>query len=213
MPSVATLLVALLSFQDPAPPSPLEQAWSLELEDLVPGSPASKGNIAVVVTRKGKVTAIKVDTGETAWTGDVKGDVVSGPLWHRNQLFVPSLRASFVFDPATGKVLQDDGPPASRAIVGATRLYLLRGVTFEGGFRMGSSEDVVAYDPSTGNKSWKKSFGSMGVAAGVESGNYLYLAGQHQVRVLNHQTGTVAGEVTRDRPQRPGVPYHGVADK
>lgn len=209
---MAFLIAALLSLQDP-PPAPLETAWSVELDDLVLGGPAVKGNLAIAASRKGKVTAINIDTGETAWTADVKGDVISNLVWFKNQLFVPSLRASHVLDPASGKILQDDGPPASRAIVGASRLYLLGGITFEGGYRMGASQDVVAYDPSTGRKLWKESFGPLGVAAAVESGNHVYVAGQYQISVVNAQTGKTAGQVSREKPRTPGVPFHGVADK
>src|SRR5262245_62698000 len=99
---VAALLCAFLSFQDP-PPAPLETAWSVELDDLVLGGPAVKGNLAIAASRKGKVTAINIDTGETAWTADVKGEVISNLVWFKNQLFVPSLRASHVLDPASGK--------------------------------------------------------------------------------------------------------------
>jgi len=208
--SIAAFVAFLLL---PPQDAPLEQAWVVEFDEIILGTPVVYGDLVIAASRKGKVAALNIAGGESAWSADARGDVVSTLALLKEKLFVPSGESSLTIDARTGKVLKDKAPGATRAIAGASRVYLLGGLEFGGGYRLGFSRDIGAYEPPAAKALWRESPCPLGVSAAVEAGGRLYVSSQYQLFVLDARTGKELGKATREDPKVPGVPYHGVVDK
>jgi outer membrane protein assembly factor BamB len=201
-----TSLLALLFLQQ----APLESAWTAEVNDLILGSPVVHGNVVIVASKKGRIAAFRIDSGKPSWKLEMEEEVISSLALLKDDLYVPAGPKSAVLDPASGKIKKDKGPEAVRAIPGASKIYLLTGFKFEASYKMGFSSWVICLDPLTGQPAWKKDYRPLGVAAVVESGGKTYLAGPHQVYVLDSKTGRELDKATRTTA---GSTFHGVADK
>ena len=209
MPIAALIAVLFLAPQE----SPLVQAWAVEVDDIILGTPVVHEDLVIVASMKGTVAAFKIDGGEPAWSVNAKGSVLSGMALIGDKLFVPAGESSLVLNAKTGKVFKDKAPKATRVIVGGSRLYLLASLEYQGGYVLGFSDDIAAYELPSCRSLWREAPCRLGVTTAVESGSFLYVASQYHLYALDAKTGKELGMVVREKPKVPGVPYHGVADK
>jgi len=207
------MLLALLALgiclsppQDP----PLDRAWKADLNEIILGTPAIYESLVIVASKNGRVSAFRIDNGKPEWTTEAKESVISNLVVVKDGLYVPAGAESAVFDPLSGKIKKVRCPEASRAIPGASKVYLLGGLKFDAGYKLDSSIPVICLDPSTGKPAWKKDFGPLGIGALVESGGRILLAGQYKVYLQDSNTGQVLGQGDRTTS---GVSFHGVAGK
>jgi outer membrane protein assembly factor BamB len=199
------LFLAILP-QDP----PIQQAWVVEFDDAILGAPSRHGDLVFAASKDGKVSAFRIDTGEPAWSFDAKGVVVSNLVVLKDRLFVPAKPNAAVLDPRTGKVVKDKIPNASRAIAGASRLYLLDSLAYiSDQLHLNISATVAAYDPVWGTIVWEEKF-RPGVTTAIESGGRLYVCGTDYVQSLDAGTGKKLGEAQHPHM---GNALHGLADR
>ena len=201
---------SLFSFQE----SPLTHGWDVTLDDVILGSPVVSGDLVIVATKKGTVTAFKMEDGTSPWGYEAKGPVISGLALLNNRIFVPAGEYSPVLDAKTGKLIKEKGPAATRAIAGSSRIYLLGGLEFLGGnYRLGFSNDIAAYEPPSSKPLWREAPSRLGVTAAVEFAGRLFVSSQYHLFILEARSGKELGQATREESKHPGVPYHAVADK
>ena len=204
---IAACLVIALQIQDP----PLQQAWTVDFEDFILGTPVGHGDLVFAASKNGKVRAFKAETGEPAWWFDSKVPVLSNLVVFKERLFVPGLTRSTLLDPKTGKELREDLPGASRVVAGASRLYLLESLMWANDvMHIGSSRTVTALDPATGKSTWRREFPHPGASTVVELGGRLYLPGDRLLLALEAGTGKQVGEAHKFEVK--GA-CHGAADK
>jgi outer membrane protein assembly factor BamB len=206
IPALLAIAFCLSPAQDPPP----ERAWAAELDEIVLGSPVVFQDLAIVVTRRGKVSAFKIDTGDPAWVGNADAGVICPPALFKNQLFLPAGPSSSILDPATGKRERASAQGGVRVIAGPSKLFLLAGFTFDGAYFLGASKSVVCLDADTGKYLWTWETAAMEVGAVVEAGPRVYLAGPKQLLVLDARTGK---EIKGSTTPTPGLAFHGLADR
>jgi len=190
--------------------APIEEAWKVELDDLILGSPVVHQNLVIVASKGGTLKAFRMETGEPAWTGGADSAVICPPAIHNGRLYVPGGASTSILDPATGQKEKGNAPGAVRLIQGQTKLFLLGGIAFDGSYILGPSKAVMCLEGDTGKYLWTWEGVAMEVGAVVEASGRVYLASHKQMLVLDAKSGK---ELKGPERSTPGLTFHGLADR
>ncbi|WP_274052985.1 outer membrane protein assembly factor BamB [Thalassomonas haliotis] len=148
-----------------------DQAWEIDLRDvaqdrgffessrsaLLAGGPAAGMNKVFIGSENGEVFALDAETGELAWQGDIKGEVIVAPAFDSNTLVVNSASGVMkAFNATTGEDLwqiEQEVPPLSLRGISAPAVA-------SGGVVVGSaSGEVGVFLLEQGQQGWVAEIG------------------------------------------------------
>lgn len=148
-----------------------DRVWEVDLSDvnqdrgffegsrsaLLAGGPATGMNKVFIGSENGEVFALDAETGELAWQGEIKGEVIVAPAFDSNTLVVNSASGVMkAFDATTGEDLwqiEQEVPPLSLRGISAPAVA-------SGGVIVGSANgEVGVYLLEQGQQGWVAEIG------------------------------------------------------